>query len=176
MMDFTQINEVAKPGGIVFLGSSYLSSIPVNELAQDFEADVPVYNRSIKGLTIEQACSMLDACVFDLQPSKVFICIGDEEVKMRALDIKNFCEKYQWLLYALHSKSSARIYIVSVPSNAPAAGMINDALRNLANETGCHYVDIMAAVRSEKPYIRFFDILRFHMRTKPITFGAAMSI
>ncbi|MGN0467109.1 MAG: SGNH/GDSL hydrolase family protein [Acutalibacteraceae bacterium] len=175
MIDYSQMNEVAKRNGIVFLGSSYLESIPVNELAQDFETDLPVYNRSVEGLTIDKACDMLDSCVLELNPSKVFISIGDEDVKKSDLDIKSFIEKYQWLLYTLHSRSNAKIYIVSVLSDAPAASLINEKLKKTAKETGCQYVDVSASIKSEKPGIRLFDTLRFYMRSKPITFGAAMS-
>lgn len=174
MIDFRQANEVAKHGGIVFLGSSYLNSVPLCEFAQDFDADLPVYNRSIDGLKIDGAVDSLLECVETLVPSKIFISIGDEDVKDRSIDPKVFIEKYQWMLYSIHSMSNAKIYIVSVLSENPAATLINDRLKALAKETGCDYVDAASAVRSEKPNIKLFDILRFYMRSKPITFGSAM--
>ena len=175
MIDYKQINSVAKHGGIVFLGSSYLGSIPICELAQDFETELPVYNRSIDGLTIDKVCDELESCVLELNPSKVFISIGDEDVKNAELDIKTFIEKYQWMLYTLHSRSRAKIHIVSVLSEEPAALDINERLKRLAKETGCEYVDAASTVKAEKPSLRLFDILRFYMRSRPITFSAAMS-
>lgn len=174
MIDFKQANEVAKHGGIVFLGSSYLNSVPLCEFAQDYDADLPVYNRSVDGLRIDNACDTLLECVESLRPSKIFISIGDEDVKDSSVDPKAFIEKYQWMLYMLHSKSNAKIYIVSVLSDTAAAILINDRLRALARETGCDYVDAASVMRAEKPNIKLFDILRFYMRSKPITFSSAM--
>lgn len=175
MIDYKQINSVAKHAGIVFLGSSYLGSIPICELAQDFEIELPVYNRSIDGLTIDKVCDKLESCVLELNPSKVFISIGDEDVKNAEIDIKAFMEKYQWMLYSLHSRSKAKIYIVSILSDEPVAMTINDKLKKLAKETGCEYIDAASTVKAEKPSLRLFDVLRFYMRSRPITFSAAMS-
>lgn len=175
MIDYKHINSVAKHKGIVFLGSSYLDSIPLCELAQDFETELPVYNRSIEGLTIDKVCDKLEGCVLELNPSKVFISIGDEDVKNAELDIKAFIEKYQWMLYTLHSQSHAKIYIVSVLSDEPAALIINEKLKRLAKETGCEYVDAASTIKAEKPVLRLFDVLRFYMRSRPITFSAAMT-
>lgn len=174
MIEYKQLNSVAKHGGIVFLGSSYLKSFPASELSLDFETDVPVYNRSIEGLTVDKACDELQNCVFDLSPSKVFINLGDEDIKEDDFNTEKFIDKYQWLLYMLHSNSHAKIYIVSVLSNLPCAHTVNESLKKLAKETGCEYVDASAALKSEKPSVRLFDVLRFYMRTRPMSFTNAM--
>ncbi|MCM1544720.1 MAG: hypothetical protein NC110_05405 [Ruminococcus sp.] len=176
MNNYQQINQVAKPNGIVFLGSSYLHELPLCELAQDFETDLPVHNRSIDGMTIENVCDNLESCVVELDPSKVFISIGDEDVKNPELNVEKFIEKYQWLLYTLHNRSKAKIYIVSVLSPLPAASLINEKLKKLARETGCQYIDAAQAIRAEKPMLRLFDILRIYMRNHPITFREAMRV
>lgn len=174
MNNYQQINQVAKHQGIVFLGSSYLHELPICELAQDFETDLPVHNRSIDGMTIESVCDNLESCVVELDPAKVFISIGDVDVKDPDLNIDKFIEKYQWMLYTLHNRSNAKIYIVSVLSPLPAAALINEKLKRLAKESGCQYIDAVQAIRSEKPLLRLFDILRFYMRSHPITFREAM--
>ena len=174
MIDFKQINEVAKENGVVFFGSTYFESVPVNELAQDFDTDLPVYNRSVGGLTIDKVSDVLESCVLDLEPSKLFICLGDEDIKSECFSLSDFIEKYQWMLYTLHNRCKAKIYIVSVMSLDPKASAINERLKRLAAETGCIYVDTQAALKSAKSTLRFFSVLRFFMRKHPITFNEAM--
>ena len=174
MIDFKQINEVAKENGVVFFGSTYFESVPVNELAQDFDTDLPVYNRSVGGLTIDKVSDVLESCVLDLEPSKLFICLGDEDIKSECFSLSDFIEKYQWMLYTLHNRCKAKIYIVSVMSLDPKASAVNERLKRLAAETGCIYVDTQAALKSAKSTLRFFSVLRFFMRKHPITFNEVM--
>ena len=174
MIDFKQINEVAKENGVVFFGSTYFESVPVNELAQDFDTDLPVYNRSVGGLTIDKVSDVLESCVLDLEPSKLFICLGDEDIKSECFSLSDFIEKYQWMLYTLHNRCKAKIYIVSVMSLDPKASAVNERLKRLAAETVCIYVDTQAALKSAKSTLRFFSVLRFFMRKHPITFNEAM--
>ena len=174
MIDFKQINEVAKENGVVFFGSTYFESVPVNELAQDFDTDLPVYNRSVGGLTIDKVSDVLESCVLDLEPSKLFICLGDEDIKSECFSLSDFIEKYQWMLYTLYNRCKAKIYIVSVMSLDPKASAVNERLKRLAAETGCIYVDTQAALKSAKSTLRFFSVLRYFMRKHPITFNEAM--
>lgn len=174
MIDFKQINEVAKENGVVFFGSTYFESVPVNELAQDFDTNLPVYNRSVGGLTIDKVSDVLESCVLDLEPSKLFICLGDEDIKSECFSLSDFIEKYQWMLYTLHNRCKAKIYIVSVMSLDPKASAVNERLKRLAADTGCIYVDTQAALKSAKSTLRFFSVLRFFMRKHPITFNEAM--
>lgn len=174
MIDFKQINEVAKENGVVFFGSTYFESVPVNELAQDYDTQLPVYNRSVNGLTIDKVSDVLESCVLDLEPSKLFICLGDEDIRKDDFNLSDFIEKYQWMLYTLHNRCNAKIYIVSVMSLNPKTAAVNERLKKLAAETGCIYVDTQAALKSAKSTLRLFSELRFFMRNHPITFHEAM--
>lgn len=174
MIDFKQFNEVAKENGIVFFGSTYFAAVPVNELAQDFDTQIPVYNRSVAGLTVDKVNGLLDSCVLELDPSKVFICLGDEDIKKENFNLSEFIEKYQWMLYTLHNRCKAKIYMVSVMSPDPTAQAVNERLKKLAAETGCIYADTRAALQSEKSTLKVFSVLRYYMRNHPITFHEAM--
>lgn len=171
---FRQYNEFAKKNGVVLFGSTEFFKIPLNEFAQDFETDVPVYNRSIEGLRIEEVADVLDSCVFDLNPSKVFISFGEEDVECADFDSKRFIDKYQWILYNIHNRCRARIYIVSVLSLHPAAALVNDSLMKLAGETGCEFVNAAPAMKSGRPSLNIFGAIRPFMRNRPISFCEAM--
>lgn len=173
---YEQMNQVAKPHGVVLFGSSYLQELPICELVQDEDAHVTVHNRSVEGLTIDQAEAVLEPCVLSLEPDKIFISIGDEDIQRPQFDPRHFLEQYQWLLYTLHSRTPAKIYIVSVMSSHPAAAAVNEGLQALASETGCKYVNGAKAMQSTCSGLKLFDILRFYIRSNPITFEDAMGM
>ena len=78
---FREINKIADKDGVVLLGSDYFTDFPINELAQKYDLETPIYNRSVPDSTISEISSMLEQCVFELDPSKVFVAVGDYDIK-----------------------------------------------------------------------------------------------
>lgn len=78
---YSQMNEVSTTNGVVFFGSSYFANIPVSELARDYELEEKVYNRSLHGMTISEVDGVLENCIYSLSPKKIFINIGEEDIK-----------------------------------------------------------------------------------------------
>lgn len=138
---FSQMNEVSSTNGVVFFGSTSFNEMPLAELSRDYDLEEKVYNRSISGLTIADVDPVLDDCVLNLSPKKVFISIGEEDVEKEGFNEKEFLAKYEWMLYSIHDKCDAQIYIVSVLSRMAIASRINERLSKLAKETGCTYID-----------------------------------
>lgn len=173
MKDFEEIkkyeslNRYSKKGSTVFFGSSYLASVPICELAEDYGFDIPVYNRSVKGLTIKDAQQVLDTCVADLKPQKVFLNIGDCDLG-NGIEADEFITNYEWLLYTLHLKCQCRIYVLSVIDDSLRASEINSRLKQLCITHKCEFIDLNPT--------SFFDKIRFYMRSQPITFTEAMSV
>lgn len=175
MERYERMNQTAEENGTVLFGANYFHELAAGELAQSVGMEEAVYNRSIEKLSVENACGALEQCVLQLHPARVFINIGDEDVRNAALNLDRFIEQYQWMLYRLHSRSKAKMYIVSVISNLAAAERMNDRLRGLAEETGCEYVDAREILDSGEPELRLFELIHFHARSHAITFGEAMS-
>lgn len=173
---YEEYNSVAEKNGIVFLGSNYFYSLPICELAQDYKINEVIYNRSIPNCCIDQISDKLNTCVMELCPKKIFVNIGDEDVKNANLDVDEFMAKYEWLLYTIHTQTNADIYIVSIISSSPLALEINRRLKTLAKETGSQYIDLGLINSSPKPNLKIFDILRFYLRNHPITFAEAMNM
>lgn len=168
---FNHLNSISEAHGAVFFGSDCFAELPVGELARDFNIDLPVYNRSIEGLLIGEAEAALADCVYRLNPAKIFINLGDADLRQPDFSVEKFLSAYEWLLYTLHNRSEGRIYVVSVASDHPAAARVNEGIRRIAQETGCTYIDISAAARSEKREIRIFDLIKHYLREHPISFG-----
>lgn len=92
------------------------------------------------------------------------------------IDADSFISKYEWLLYMIHTKTQASIYIVPVVSDSPATFKINQRLKTLASQTGCKYIDVSGVLESRRPTLRLFELLKVHMRNHPINFADAMEV
>lgn len=173
---FSEMNLLAQRGGVVFFGSDYFAELPISELAASFGIDEKTYNRSLGGLCIADMLAMIDVCITQLKPSKVFVNIGDADIKKGNVDIEDFISKYEWLLYNIHTETNADIYVVSVLSDHSLAERINMRLRRLAGECGCKYIDITEVMDCKTPDLRMFSILKRYVRSRPLSFLDAMNI
>lgn len=171
---FQKLNALAPSGGVVFFGSTFFSQIPVCELAKDCGLEKPVYNRSLCGLTLEQAQQLFPDLTEDLKPDALFICLGETDVESTNFDQAAFIEKYEWLLYTIHRTSRAKLHIVSIVTDSPAADIANRRLKKLAKSTGCTFVDISDAKLKPDPELYAFRLLRPYVRGR-IGFAEAMS-
>ncbi len=174
MEKYRELNSITEAGGIVLFGSNTFASLPVGELTQAFRITEPIYNRSIRDVRIDQIESYLKVCLYDLNPRKIFVNMGDTDILDENVDADNFISKYEWLLYMIHTKTQATIYIVPIVSDSPAAHRINQRLKALASQTGCKYIDVSGVLESRRPTLRLFEMLKVHMRNHPINFADAM--
>lgn len=167
---FSKMNELANEDAVVFFGTDYFANMPVDELTKHFCIDEDVYNRSVPNMSIDEMCDMVDSCIIELMPSKVFINIGENETDS---DINEFIEKYEWLMYTISTGTNADIYVVSVLSEN--ANTINTALTNLCKQYGCKYIDITNAIGSSNQTAKAFSIIKPYIRKRPISFYSAMN-
>lgn len=176
METYRELNSITEAGGVVLFGSNTFASLPVGELTQAFRITEPIYNRSIRDVRIDQIESYLKVCLYDLNPRKIFVNMGDVDALDENVDIDNFISKYEWLLYMIHTKTQASIYIVPIVSDSPSAFKINRRLKELASQTGCKYIDVSGVLESKRPTLRLFEMLKVHMRNHPINFADAMEV
>lgn len=173
---YHHFNNVAENNGIVFFGSDSFLNIPFAELSRSFCIDKPVYNRSIEGLTLKECEKALKECVFELSPSKIFLGIGEEDVKKEDFDCEKFLASYEWLLYTIHGGSKGRIYIVSIIGNDPKISYVNQKLSRIADSSGCSFIDISAAANSKQTELDIFEILRCRLRHRSISMTEAFTV
>lgn len=176
METYRELNSITEAGGVVLFGSNTFAALPIGELTQAFRITEPIYNRSIKDVRIDQIESYLKVCLYDLNPRKIFVNMGDVDVLDENVDADNFISKYEWLLYMIHTKTQASIYIVPIVSDSQAAFRINERLKALASQTGCKYIDVSGVLESKRPTLRLFELLKVHMRNHPINFADAMEV
>lgn len=176
METYRELNSITEAGGVVLFGSNTFASLPIGELTQAFRITEPIYNRSIRDIRIDQIENYLKVCLYDLNPRKIFVNMGDIDILDENIDIDNFISKYEWLLYMIHTKTQAAIYIVPIVSDSTAAFKINQRLKTLASQTGCKYIDVSGVLEAKRPTLRLFEMLKVHMRNHPINFADAMEV
>ena len=175
MKNFKEMNEYCKKGQVVFVGSTYFSQMRISERVLTSGMNVPVYDRSAEKLKMADALNFITDEVFELEPSKIFVNIGDEDLKSPSFDIDSFISKYEWMLLNIHrSCKDCLIYITSVVSNSAVTKSVNERLQELAKETGCTYISFESAKKEACTYNKVFNILKHYIRNSPIGFADAM--
>jgi len=167
--EYKLLNKKAEKHSVVFFGADWLYDIPVAELARDNGIDTAVYNRSLRGLSLKDSEKIIDECICDLSPDKVFINIGENDIS-DSFDADEFAEKFEWLLYTVNAKCRCRIYILSIVNDSQGA---NEIIKKIAEKYGCEYIDIRNCCKSA---VEFFAKIRFFLRQHRITFCEAMRI
>lgn len=173
---YAQINEKAQKHGVLFYGTDFFAELPTAELQSAFCVEETILNRSVKGARIKDLQEMLEVGVFGVAPSKIFLNIGENDLQDASFSPSDFLAQYEWLLYSIHSRLKCRIFVVSIAAKDPRAATVNQKLQVLAKECGCRYIDLTPALFCEKPVLRMFDILKFYVRSHPISFVDAMNL
>lgn len=153
---YTYLNKFAQKHGIVLLGSTFAHDFPLNELAQDYSITKRIYNRSIKGLQIKDAEKYIEDCIIPLEPSKLIINLGDEDLNSNA-SVNELIEEYRWLMYKIHTiLPDTSLIITSVDDSSENAYSFNALLKGLANEFGCDFVVTPEYSGNEEHAFAFF--------------------
>ena len=165
MADFRELNKFCKKEQVVFVGSSFFSGVDItSKILHEKNITNLVYDRSSEKLTIENALSYLNNNVFCLEPSKIFVNIGDEDLKSAGFDLTEFINKYEWMLLNIHrSCKNCRIYITSVVSASLATKNVNSQLYNLAKDTGCTFINFNSKKKDRNSYNKVFNILKQYL-------------
>lgn len=161
---FKMLNATAKKGEILFTGSSLMEQFPVAELAINHGLDKVVYNRGIGGYTTDDFLREIDTVLFDLEPSKIFINIGTNDISeatfgsnwknhllgnyAKILDqIKQRLPETEVYLMAYYpvnltvADENAKKFMLATRTNESLA-MMNEAVEKLANTYPYHFINV----------------------------------
>jgi len=167
--NYHRLNRIAKKNGVVLFGSSFAKKIPVCELMQSFEMDVTICNRSIEGLSVLEAESVLNECVFELAPRKLLISLGETDLEQGSSSISEITAAYERLIAAVKAELRyCEIVLISVCNNGSELHpeTLNSRLEALAAKTGCRYADISPAFSYDTPEIKAFSFLRRYIKER----------
>jgi lysophospholipase L1-like esterase len=77
---YRMLNKQALRGQTVFTGSSLMEFFPIDELQHAMHFDRVIYNRGLAGATTADFVNAMEECIFELEPSKLFINIGSNDI------------------------------------------------------------------------------------------------
>ena len=115
--NYRRLNKIAVKGQILFTGSSLMEQFPITELSLTHRLGKIVYNRGVGGFRTEDFISNIHEMLLDLEPSKVFINIGTNDIRSfedgTAWD-DNLQKQYDYILGQCKEKlPEATIYVMA---------------------------------------------------------------
>ncbi len=159
------LDRYAIKGQIVFTGSSLMEQFPITEMAQTLPHRPIVYNRGIGGDTIDGLDERLNGAVLDLEPRKLFINIGTNDISSPDYERETMLKKYRALLYRIKAAlPETEIIIMSYyPVNRTELfntewfgartneelDIVNGRLEKMAGEIGAKYVNVSDCLKDE---------------------------
>ena len=144
---YQALNALAEQGATVIFGGGEDREIPVCELKQSFALPLTIYNRSLDGLTLEEARAAYDACVAPLAPARILLHLGEDDLHRFAEDPAAVMRDYRALLSHIRSlDKTCEMTLVSLknPEAQPLITEINRQMKLLADSERCGFEDIAA--------------------------------
>lgn len=165
---YREANKNARKGQVVFAGSSLMEMFPIEKLLKEHGDDTIIYNRGIGGFITDELMQVLDVCVTDLSPSKVFINIGTNDLSWESIPISQMIAHYDEILTTIEEKvPGVKIYLMAYyPVNYEAAteqmkeclkirtnekiNLANEEVRKLAARHNQSYIDVNRNLKDEQ--------------------------
>ena len=163
---FRAVNELAMKGEIVIYGSTYMANFPFYELINKSRLENAVYNRSIGEMTTEEALELLQVCVLDIKPGKVFLHLGEADY-----DREGVAETYAEIAGKIRAElPDTKIYLIPVQDKN--AQTFNKRVLELTAplEVVCVRFGML------DDYKRQFKALSCFFRNKPMNFSDAFAV
>ena len=119
---YKMLNHYAKKGQILFVGSSLMEWFPINEMQLTLEKELIIYNRGIAGYVLLELLATMNECIFDLEPSKIFINIGTNDMNSPDYKKDEIIKNYDKVLTKISERlPSCKVYVMAYyPVNAEA--------------------------------------------------------
>lgn len=170
--NFDYLNQNVLKGKILFTGSSLMEQFPICEIARSKGFDEVIYNRGVGGLNTDEFLENINTLLLDLEPSKIFINIGTNDItearygdKWMSHLMDNFCKIIETTKDII---PNAEIHIMAFyPANlhlpwhteeaiqwmklrtSENIRMCNEHLKEIANKYECYYIDCNAGLVNE---------------------------
>lgn len=165
------LNQYAQKGQILFTGSSLMEQFPVNEILMTKGCSYHIYNRGVSGFTTTDMLRYMDTMVFDLEPSKIFINIGTNDIGAADYVEERLLDNYSEILMQMKQRlPQTKIYVMAyypvnetdkvseceqgedafINRNNRNIQKANQKLAQLARKMELQYIDVNDGLRDEK--------------------------
>jgi lysophospholipase L1-like esterase len=183
---YKYLNQFVKKGQILMVGSSLMENFPINELRQSFGIDKIIYNRGICGTVTTELLATMEECIFALEPSKMFINIGTNDIGTPGYTLEGLISNYTNILTQVKVRlPQCKVFVMAYyPVNTvadyglpadrkeemfktrtnEALVKANKAVEQLGNKFGYEYIDVNEGLMDEKGNLKAeFAIEGLHM-------------
>lgn len=165
---FKEENKSVIKAQTVLTGSSLMEMFPVNKFLGECGSNLIVYNRVIGGYITDELMQVLDTCVFDLEPKRVFINIGTNDLSDSRIPMERIMEHYDSIISSIEERlPKVLIYLMAYyPVNYEAAAenmkeclkvrsnekitAANALVKAIAEKHGQRYIDINKNLKDEQ--------------------------
>lgn len=158
---FKELNRYVKKGQTVFAGSSLMEQFPIEEMQISHDIPCVIYNRGIGGFVCEELEKVLDECVFELEPSRVFLNIGTNDLNDTECTDEVLVERYRRIVMKILNRlpSVELILMAYYPVN-PEAAPNEDMRKTLEIRSNERIKSATAAVKNmaEELDVKFIDV------------------
>lgn len=111
---YRDLNRYIKKDAVLFTGSSLMEQLPIYEFIQNYDIKETIYNRGIGGFTTSEMLEVMDVMVFDLEPSKIFINIGSNDLSAQDFSKNEFLVRYETILKKIiETLPKSKIYVMA---------------------------------------------------------------
>lgn len=165
---FQVLNQHVRKGSTLFVGSSLMEGFPINELQQLLDKQQYIYNRGIGGSVTDELLTWMDECIFELEPSKIFINIGTNEMNTPDYKLEKLLANYDNILSQIKKRlPCCQVYVMAYyPVNAKAdfgsaSRLMNECgmFKTRTNEAILQANDALKAL-AEKHHYKFINVNR----------------
>ncbi len=170
---FKGCNEIAIKDEIVVFGSTYMADFPFYELSNRCHLEHAIYNRSIHELTLKEAEELLQSCVLDIEPYRVFLHLGEADVAP-----EETLPCYRSILNKIRSAlPDTQIYIIGLSDRVAQAKPFNDQLHCFCDNRHIFFVPFANSLSNQTAqYIAQFKQLARFFRDNSISLGEAFAV
>lgn len=144
-MNYQELNTVAKKNAVILMGGDLDKQIPVAELAQSFDFNFQIYNRSEEKLSVKQARTFFQDNINAMEPEGIIIHLGDSDMNLFKTNSADFDKYYLTLLAAVKAcNKRCRIALVSVnnPNSDKTIAEMNRHIKALADSEKAVFINL----------------------------------
>lgn len=179
------LNELSVKGQTLFTGSSLMEQFPIDELLMNRGINKIIYNRGVGGFTTNDLLEHMEEMVFGVEPSKIFINIGTNDIGTPDYSLDKLIKNYEDILNKIKDRlPNAEVYVMEyypinevakipendweksafITRNNENIKIANNAVKELAEKIGYKYIDVNEGLTDENRRLKVkYTVEGIHM-------------
>lgn len=179
------LNESSVKGQTLFTGSSLMEQFPIGELLKNRGINKIIYNTGVGGFTTDDFLIHMEEMVFGVEPSKIFINIGTNDISALDYSLDKLIKNYEAILNKIKDRlPNAEVYVMAyypvnevakiaendweksafITRNNENIKIANDAVKELAEKIGYKYIDVNEGLTDENGRLKVeYTVEGIHM-------------